>query len=338
MKRQRIGNKLLLLFCMLAIATSLIPSKIVANATETDKKEGTCQKNTIEGATYANRIFYLNSCTDTVAEFLEWKQGNPAYKIEISVTDSKLTFADLEEGTYAKSTADDVLSVKYYKWYWDATDPSTGRWRNDAATVSYTLTLKKDKKEEKHFQGTIEAKFGKILKSGVFTGTKFTDGQFDFTVGEVYTAPESESATIPKSNTNNSKSSTNNANTNKGNTNSTNNNSTQKQTSSGICSHCNGTGVCYDCGAGECDECFGQQMEYCTKCIAGRCDRCGGDGQIERYANGNIKYTTCTSCNGSGVCKKCGGTKYIECSKCHGSGQCRSCNGTTICKYCKGKG
>lgn len=317
--------------CILVTTASILPTEVIAAGSS--KSEVTCKENTIEctKSKFLDCTFYLNSCTDTVAEFLEWSKGDPAYKLEICVVDSDMTFADLKEGTYKSGQKNPVLSVTYYKWYWYVDAPTTGIWRKERNTASYTINILNADTKEKHFQGTIEAKFGSYSQSGLFLGIELSNGQFDFTVGETYTE-QSEEAEVQESS---AASNTNKSSANNGSTNSS--NSTQKKNLSGNCSYCGGLGTCHVCVNGECDKCFGDQYLDCPSCFSGRCSSCGGYGEIDRYSGGRIVTKTCSRCGGDGDCNKCNGYGEIKCSRCKGSGNCVSCGGTTVCRYCKGK-
>lgn len=75
------------------------------------------------------------------------------------------------------------------------------------------------------------------------------------------------------------------------------------------------------------------------------CPKCGGAGKIK---------PECSECNGSGGCRRCGGTGQERCSRCNGTGEvdgakcpacngngnlkCVSCNGSTKCFKCNGTG
>lgn len=88
-----------------------------------------------------------------------------------------------------------------------------------------------------------------------------------------------------------------------------------------ICTTCNGTGVCQNCG--------GQGTIRCSHCngtgqITINCPVCGGSGKIDG--------DPCGSCNGSGHvserCGTCNGAGNFECNQCHSSGKCKDCGGT----------
>lgn len=344
---KRLFQKLTAALCFILTAAMILPSNhITAAAANGGQTEITCDENTLKCTQYGSNVYYLNSCTDKVAEFIQWSSnGKPTYKVEISViagSDDETSFADLKEGIYESSQEFPILSVKYYKWYWYVDEPSTGLWRNDQATASYTVELVNIDEKTKHIQGTIEAKFGYYSKSGLFIGIELKDGQFDFTIGDTYTVPVAETAPpeppTPPEQPSASKSSTQEpsslpdietASPSK-------NTAALKKSSSDSCEYCGGSGYCHVCINGECDKCFGAQYLDCPNCFNGMCSYCAGSGEIDTYSNGKIKTKKCTRCN-NGDCRKCKGEGVIECSRCHGTGECVSCGGSTICRYCKGK-
>lgn len=329
--------------CMLAMAVTLMPSEAMANAAGIGRTEITCQKNTMECTKYGNTRYLLNSCTDTVAEFLEWKDGNPVYKVEISVVDPELTFADLEEGIYASSQQNEVLSIKYYKWYWYVDDPAAGIWRNDENTANYTINLVENDREEMHLQGTFEANFGECQRSGVFIGTKFKDGQFDFTVGEEYTEQSVGTAVTGDSAASASKGNTEPKNAPYANTSNMDISGTQKNQAGN-----NGTASSWD------NSPTGGDTYACPRCGGtGNCKACGGSGTYYNSVEGKVK--DCAVCKkDSGVCQTCKGSGKVtgsvynraiendnavkskndnlenqyKCSWCDGSGICHECNGS----------
>ncbi len=82
-------------------------------------------------------------------------------------------------------------------------------------------------------------------------------------------------------------------------------------------------------GLGDCPNCFGEGELDCPSCAFGRCTKCGGMGTIMSYGGaGKINERTCSSCGGTGDCRKCGGDGYLVCSRCHGHGDCPTCGGT----------
>ena len=114
--------------------------------------------------------------------------------------------------------------------------------------------------------------------------------------------------------------------------------------STGVCPKCYGTSTCLDCdgdGYEDCSHCFGY-YGYCNTC-KGRgwqikpewgCPLCGGFKYC-LYCEGNYKnYEKCTSCNGSGNCKRCKENKG-KCNTCKGKPDCKTCGGDGHCLACK---
>ena len=119
------------------------------------------------------------------------------------------------------------------------------------------------------------------------------------------------------------------------------------------CKDCNSTGVCPKCyGSGTCLDCDGDGYEDCPHCFGyyGYCNTCKGRGwQIKPewgcplcggykyclYCDGNYKNAEkCTSCNGTGNCKRCKENKG-KCNTCKGKPDCKTCGGDGHCLACK---
>jgi len=97
------------------------------------------------------------------------------------------------------------------------------------------------------------------------------------------------------------------------------------------CTSCRGTGKI--AGARQkCSACRGTAKVNCNSCIAsGRCSTCHGRGRTmncKDCAGSNQIVKICTTCNGSGKCRYCGGKNV--CSTCQGNKYCKLCNGLSI--------
>ena len=114
--------------------------------------------------------------------------------------------------------------------------------------------------------------------------------------------------------------------------------------STGTCPRCNGSSICMDCGGdgySDCSHCFGY-YGYCNTC-KGRgwqikpewgCPLCGGFKYC-LYCEGNYQNAEkCTSCNGSGNCRRCKDNKG-KCYTCNGNPYCKTCGGDGHCFSCK---
>ena len=104
-----------------------------------------------------------------------------------------------------------------------------------------------------------------------------------------------------------------------------------------ICGVCRGTGFCTNClgrKVVECPECKGKLRLEKTRQVA--CDRCKGTGKFTTKGFGGETVQPCPSCKGVGFFQQ---TYSVDCSKCGGSGtvRCPVCNGTGLCKGCGGK-
>lgn len=117
------------------------------------------------------------------------------------------------------------------------------------------------------------------------------------------------------------------------------------------CSTCDGSGrlvasythtqtrtcpSCYGTGIAPCNDCGNYGYHRCSQCdgLSGkvRCSACNGAGRLAHNLGGEIIFTECGLCNGSGytTCGNCGGKGRITCSSCWGEGhlRCQTCNGT----------
>lgn len=105
---------------------------------------------------------------------------------------------------------------------------------------------------------------------------------------------------------------------------------TYTQTKTRTCPSCYGTGIA------PCNDCGNYGYHPCSQCgsLTGkvRCSACNGAGRLAHNIGGDIIFTECGLCDGSGyaTCSKCGGKGRITCSSCWGEGhiKCRACNGT----------
>ncbi|MCR5607497.1 MAG: hypothetical protein K6G26_00355 [Lachnospiraceae bacterium] len=125
-----------------------------------------------------------------------------------------------------------------------------------------------------------------------------------------------------------------------------------------VCDRCNGTGivVCERCnGTGKvtCEQCNGTMEVPCTNCSkkgVGLCDGCDGTGVCKNCGGKGCALcdyqsgVTCKGCAGSGICNHCHGTgKTKTCNRCwgyYGYPPCTGCdgNGTAGCNRCNGTG
>lgn len=102
------------------------------------------------------------------------------------------------------------------------------------------------------------------------------------------------------------------------------------KTNTRTCQTCSGTGIapCVDCGNYGYHTC-----SVCNSTIGKvRCSSCKGTGKLAYNFGGEIIYSECGLCGGSGyaTCSNCGGKGRVTCSSCWGEGhiKCRTCNGT----------
>lgn len=118
------------------------------------------------------------------------------------------------------------------------------------------------------------------------------------------------------------------------------------------CKDCNSSGICPKCyGSGSCETCDGDGRMDCDNCSGyyGYCPICKGSkrfGSItclyctrsDGYCSvcyGNYKnYERCTTCKGSGDCKRCKDNKGY-CNTCKGKPDCKTCGGDGHCLACK---
>lgn len=110
-----------------------------------------------------------------------------------------------------------------------------------------------------------------------------------------------------------------------------------------ICTDCNGTGICPECGGGTypCKRCNGTLYETCGTCNGTgiqTCQGCNGSGVDATDGS------ACRHCGGAGTvtCGQCNGAKGKACSICNGKGvisdDCILCHGAKYCVTCGGTG
>ena len=105
---------------------------------------------------------------------------------------------------------------------------------------------------------------------------------------------------------------------------------TYSQTKTRTCPSCYGTGIA------PCNDCGNYGYHICTHCggLSGkvRCSACNGAGRLAYNIGGEIIFSECGLCDGSGyvICGDCNGKGRITCTSCWGEGhiKCRMCNGT----------